>query len=66
MKRILMVDTSVFQFKHDNWKEFVTSMDDKMLTNYYERHETLKILGWYGLAVVFFKVDLRFHSQVNK
>jgi hypothetical protein len=30
--------TSVFQFKHENWKEFVISMDDKMLTNYYERH----------------------------
>ncbi len=28
--------TSVFQFKHDNWKEFMTLMDDKMLTNYYE------------------------------
>ena len=42
--------TSVFQFKHDNWKEFVTSMDDKMLTNYYESHETYPILGlvWIG------------------
>jgi hypothetical protein len=42
--------TSVFQFKHDNWKEFLTSMDDKMLTNYYESHETYPILGlvWIG------------------
>jgi hypothetical protein len=42
--------TSVFQFKHDNWKEFVTSMDDEMLTNYYERHETYPNFGlvWIG------------------
>jgi hypothetical protein len=25
----------------------------------------IQILGWYGLVVVFFKVDLRFYSLVN-
>jgi hypothetical protein len=37
--------TPEFQFKHCNWKEFVTSMDDKMLTNYYERHQTYPNFG---------------------
>jgi hypothetical protein len=46
--------TSVFQFKHDNWKEFVTSMDEEMLTNYYERHETYPNFGlvWIGHCIL--------------
>jgi hypothetical protein len=46
--------TSVFQFKHDNWKEFVTSMDDEMLTNYYERHENCPNFGlvWIGHRIL--------------
>ena len=46
--------TSVFQFKHDNWKEYVTSMDDEMLTNDYERHETYPTFGlvWIGRRIL--------------
>jgi hypothetical protein len=46
--------TSVFQFKHDNWKEFLTSMDDEMLTNYYECHETYPNFGlvWIGHRIL--------------
>ena len=42
--------TPVFQFKHDNWKEFVTSMDDKMLPNYYERHQMYPNFGLVWIA----------------
>ncbi len=55
MKRILMVPlySSLNQFKHDSWKEFPTSMDDEMLTNYYERHETYPNFGlvWIGRRI---------------
>jgi hypothetical protein len=46
--------TSVFQFRHDNWKEFMTSMDDKMLINYYERHEAYPNFGlvWIGCRIL--------------
>jgi hypothetical protein len=46
--------TPVFQFKHDDWKELVTSMDDKMLTTYYERHQAFPIFGivWIGRCVL--------------
>jgi hypothetical protein len=46
--------TSVFQFKHDNWKKIVTSMDDKILTNYYDRHETYQNFGlvWIGHRIL--------------
>ncbi len=46
--------TSVFQFKHDNWKEFVTSIDDEMLTNYYECHGTYPNFGlvWIGHCIL--------------
>ncbi len=30
--------TPVFHFKHENWEEFVRSMDDKVLTNCIEHH----------------------------
>ncbi len=47
-------DTSVFQFKHDNWKEFVTSMDDELHINYYECHETYQNFGlvWIGHCIL--------------
>ncbi len=43
----------VFQFKYDNWKELVTSMDDKMLTHYYERHQSYPNIGlvWIGHCI---------------
>ncbi len=46
--------TSVFQFKYDNWNKFVTSMDEKMLTNYYESHETYPNFGlvWIGHRIL--------------
>ncbi len=32
--------TPVFIFKHENWKQFISSMEGQMLANYYERHQT--------------------------
>jgi hypothetical protein len=46
--------TPVFHFKHENWKEFMRSMVDEMLTNYYERHQTYPNFGlvWIGRRIV--------------
>jgi hypothetical protein len=46
--------TLVFNFEHDNWNEFVSSMDEVMLGNYYERHQTYPNLGsvWIGCGIV--------------
>ncbi len=48
--------TPVFQFKHDNWNDFVSSMDDKMLSNYFERGQTYPNFGLVWIGVVLFKV----------
>ncbi len=32
--------TPAFNFEHDNWKQFISSMDEQVLANYYERHQT--------------------------
>jgi hypothetical protein len=46
--------TPVFIFKHDNWKQFISSMDEQMLANYYERHQTCPNFGlvWIGRRIV--------------
>jgi hypothetical protein len=46
--------TPVFNFKHDNWNEFVSSMDEEMLGNYYEHHQTNPNFGlvWIGHRIV--------------
>jgi hypothetical protein len=46
--------TPVFQFENDNWKEFVTSVDDKMLLICYEHHQTYPNFGlvWIGRRIV--------------
>jgi hypothetical protein len=43
---------SVFQFKQDHWIEFLTSMDDEMLTNYYEHHHPNFGLVWIGSHIL--------------
>jgi hypothetical protein len=44
----------VFHFKHDDWNEFVSSMDEEMLSNYHERHQTYPNFGlvWIGHCIV--------------
>jgi hypothetical protein len=46
--------TPVFNFKHDNRKQFISSMDEQMLANYYERHQTYPNFGlvWIGHHIV--------------
>ncbi len=46
--------TPVSHFKHENWKEFVRSMDDGMLTIYYVRHQAYPNFGlvWIGHHIV--------------
>ncbi len=46
--------TPVFNFKHDNWNQFVSSTDEEMLGNYYECHQTYPNFGliWYGRCIV--------------
>jgi hypothetical protein len=47
--------TLVFNFKHDNWNQFVSSMDEEMLGKL-NVIRLIPILGWYGLAIILFKV----------
>jgi hypothetical protein len=35
----------VFNFKHYNWKQFISSMDEQMLVNYYECHQPYPNFG---------------------
>jgi hypothetical protein len=37
--------TPVFIFKHDNWNNFIRSMDEEMLANYYECHQVYPTFG---------------------
>jgi hypothetical protein len=46
--------TLVFNIKHDNWKQFISSMDEQMLANYYKCHHTYPNFGlvWIGRHIV--------------